>query len=202
MPSKVASAATVLLLVGVGAIGPDPARAETCAPASDSRTLAAIAAVESGHDPFAVHDNPPFERSYHPASQADAVALAERLIQAGHHPDLGLMQINSRNLGWLGLSIAQAFDPAASRDAGCRVLQAALRRALSAYNTGNEQAGFANGYVDRIVRARIAIPDLIPTGAERQHAPAAPPPRPSADPAAASVFARPGVGREIIAAAH
>lgn len=174
-------------------------RAETCASASDSRTLAAVAAVESGHDPFAVHDNPPYERSYHPASQADAVALAERLIQAGHHPDLGLMQINSRNLGWLGLSVAQAFDPAVSREAGCRILQAALRRALSAYNTGNEEAGFGNGYVDRIVRARIAIPDLIPTAADRQRAPAMPPPHPAADPAAVSVFARPGPGREIVA---
>jgi hypothetical protein len=78
---------------------------------------------------------------------------------------MGLMQINSRNLGALNITVADAFDPCRNLWAGARILTSnylqaakteglggkALLEAISAYNTGNFRAGFSNGYVRRVV---------------------------------------------------
>ena len=71
------------------------------------------------------------------------------------------MQINSRNLRGLAITIEEAFDPVVNIQAGAKILlrgyrgairrygpgQNALKAALSAYNTGNYEKGFRNGYV-------------------------------------------------------
>lgn len=46
------------------------------------------------------------------------------MISAGRRVDLGLAQINSKNLGWLGLSVEAAFDSCQNLAAAARVLQA------------------------------------------------------------------------------
>jgi type IV secretion system protein VirB1 len=98
------------------------------------------------------------------ADADEAAALARRYIAQGYSIDLGLMQVNSRNLAQLGYTIEQVLDdPCTNIRAGAAVLtadyaaavqthgegQAALQAALSAYNTGDFYRGFANGYVDR-----------------------------------------------------
>ena len=93
--------------------------AVTCAPQVAPATLAAIAQTESGLDPFAVGDNTA-HRSYHPAAKPEAVALAAQLAAEGHDLDLGLMQINQRNFGWLGLAADDAFEPCRFAGGGCR----------------------------------------------------------------------------------
>ncbi len=121
--------------------------AATCAPQVAPATLAAIAKTESGLDPFAIGDNTA-HRSYHLVAKPEAVALAARLATEGHDLDLGLMQINQRNFGWLGLAADNAFEPCRSLAAGAAVLTA-----FSRYNTGSPRAGFENGYVARVLSA-------------------------------------------------
>ena len=98
-----------------------------------------------------------------PTDAADAAALARAYIAQGYTVDLGLMQVNSTNVARLGYRIEEMFEPCKNIAAGGRVLaefyaaarprheseQAALRAALSAYNTGNFVAGFQNGYLSR-----------------------------------------------------
>lgn len=143
------------------------ALAAQCAPAVAPATLVSIAHVESRFDPLAIGVNGTRRVAVQAASLADAVAKASALIAAGRSVDLGLAQINSRNLAWLGLSVEQAFNPCANLGAAGRVLraayalssadqigeQAALRIALSRYNTGDPSRGFANGYVARVLYA-------------------------------------------------
>lgn len=60
--------------------------------------------------------------------------------------DLGLYQINSKNLAKLGLTYQSVMDP-------CEASRAAATWfcVFSIYNTGNCHDGFINGYVQRIV---------------------------------------------------
>src|SRR5271170_212239 len=78
--------------------------ASSCAPSVAPETLAAVAETESHLDPLAIHDNTE-RRSYQPGDAASAIGLAHRLIAEGHSVDLGLMQINSGNSRWLGLTV-------------------------------------------------------------------------------------------------
>src|SRR3546814_12879796 len=89
----------------------------------------------------------------------------------GYNIDLGLGQINSANLGWLGLSVENAFEPCSNLAAAARVLATnyqavarlapsrdhAIATALSMYNTGDRQRGFRNGYVARVYASASAV---------------------------------------------
>lgn len=142
-----------------------------CAPNVAPFTLAAVIRVESGGNPLAIHINgldvqPP------PATRAAAAAqTAERYILHGYSVDLGLMQVNSRNLVALGTTVDRVLDPCTNVRDGAAILtadyaaaalsrgdgQQALRAALSAYNTGSFYRGFVNGYL-----ARYYDPDSVP----------------------------------------
>lgn len=133
-------------------------------------TLASIARTESHFNTFAIGDNTT-RRFYAPVAVEQAVATATALINRGHSIDLGLMQINSANLRGLALSVADTFDTCKNIAGGARILaagyrpnvgedtQPALLRALSRYNTGNDQAGFTNGYVQRV---QLAAQEVVP----------------------------------------
>lgn len=133
-----------------------------CAPHVSPVTLAAIIRVESGGRPLAININKG-PRVAPAQSPAEAAAIARAWIERGYSVDLGLMQINSRNLSRLRVSVEQMFDPCANVAAGATILtenyrtaaksrgdgQHALRDALSAYNTGSFRRGYTNGYVDK-----------------------------------------------------
>lgn len=140
--------------------------AAACAPQVAPKTLAAIARVESGFDPLAIGDNTT-RRTIRPSDKGEAIATARRLIGEGHNLDLGLMQINDRNLNWLGLTLDRAFDTCASIRAAADYLMT-----VSRYNTGSPTRGFRNGYVQKFVRAALH------RGIPITHSPA---PRPVAD---------------------
>jgi len=168
--------------------------AAQCAPAVAPETIASIAMAESGLNPLAIHDNT-VQRTVKIDNPSSAIAVATDLIVGRRHSvDLGLMQVNSANLAALGLSIADAFDACRSVEAVGRILseayQRALSSALSVYNTGDLQRGFANGYVSRIERTALSVPPI----ARGASAPSAPPPSPSPKPAAGGwdVFAQSG----------
>jgi type IV secretion system protein VirB1 len=141
---------------------------QICAPNVAPPTLAAIIRVESGGNPFALGINGPVGHRPRPRSAAEAAQLARDYICRGYSVDLGLMQINSRNLPGLGYTVEEMLEPCTNLRAGSRILsrgyagavkrfgpgQAALRAALSAYNTGNYEQGFKNGYVAKYDRGR------------------------------------------------
>jgi type IV secretion system protein VirB1 len=177
------------------------ALAEACAPTVAASTLLAVAQAESGLEPLAIGVNGRRPARIIASSKVEAVTVAERLIAAGGAPDLGIAQINSRNLAWLGLSVADAFDPCRNLAASARVIaagydradprpgaeQAALRTALSYYNTGDAQRGLRNGYVTKVVAAAGRIVPALQPGAPP--APAAEP-MPAPPPPAWDVFAK------------
>ena len=121
--------------------------AASCAPQVAAETIAAIAQTESGRDPLAIYDNSTRE-SHYPAEKGEAAELARQLLRAGHSIDVGLMQINSNNWSWLGLSLEDAFEPCASIRAGAKVLTS-----LSVYNSGSPRAGI--GYAVRVLAASM-----------------------------------------------
>lgn len=137
------------------------------APNVSPHTIAAIIRVESGGNRFAIGINGPVKIRIRPQSVKEAASEARHFISKGYSVDLGLMQINNRNLHGLGLTIEQAFDPRANIRAGATILargyrgaikrfgpgQDALKAALSAYNTGNYERGFKNGYVAKYYRS-------------------------------------------------
>jgi type IV secretion system protein VirB1 len=110
------------------------------------KTIVAEATVESGLDPLAIHDNTT-GRTFHPSTVEEAMQIARQLDAAGGNYDVGLMQINRRNFDWLQLTLAGAFDPRRSIEAG-----AAVMVSMSRYNTGNLR-GFENGYVEKVLAA-------------------------------------------------
>lgn len=139
------------------------ALASQCAQSVAPETVLAIIQTESSGKQFALNVN----GGRQPARQsnaADAAATARRYVAAGYSVDLGLGQINSRNMRWLGLTWDTVFDPCTNVAALARVLttnynsvkagrdpQTALRVALSMYNTGSQTRGFRNGYVAKVV---------------------------------------------------
>lgn len=138
--------------------------AQACAPFVSPTTTLEVVRVESGGRPLALNVNglPPREQP-HPQSLLEAVQTATYHIAQGRDVDMGLMQINSRNLPALGYSLVQAFDPCSNLRGGAVILTAnylaaarkygpglfSLQAALSLYNTGDFEKGFANGYVGR-----------------------------------------------------
>jgi type IV secretion system protein VirB1 len=145
--------------------------AMACAPQVDVRTVSALVAVESGHNPHAIGVVGGVLRRQ-PQHRAEAIATAKSLHGEGWNFSIGLAQINVRNLHRLGLSLESAFDPCANLTAMQTVLsecseraqhrvtvagstdaQRTLRQVLSCYYSGNWITGFEHGYVRRVVHA-------------------------------------------------
>lgn len=140
------------------------ALASQCAPTVAPETVLAIIQTESSGEQFALNVNGG-KQPGRQTNAADAAATARRYVAAGYSVDLGLGQINTRNMRWLGLTWETVFDPCTNVAALARVLttnynsvkagrdpQTALRVALSMYNTGSQTRGFRNGYVAKVLR--------------------------------------------------
>lgn len=163
------------------------ALAGLCAPNVPADTLAAIAHTESSFDELAISGEPS------PGSIGVAIRRSRERIAAAETPALGVMQISVANFSKLHLTVADAFDPCRNIAAGAAILEAvytrahervtsdktALLDAISAYNTGNFEHGYINGYVAKVVRAAEAarVPSLAAVAAEPAsvNAKAAPP---------------------------
>lgn len=144
---------------------------QACAPQVAPETLAAIAYTESRFNPIAIGVNRGPRPDRAPRDAAEAARVARALLARGANLDLGVAQINSDNLDWLGLSVEAAFEPCSNLTAAAVVLatgyrpegstpkaqQVALRAALSRYNTGHPSRGFRNGYVARVERAALSL---------------------------------------------
>ncbi|MBS0546122.1 MAG: lytic transglycosylase domain-containing protein [Proteobacteria bacterium] len=147
-----------------------------CSPTVAPDTLLAVARQESGLHAWLLRDNTTKD-VVEGRDLEQTAGVAEALIAARHSVDIGLMQINSRNLAFLGLSVAAVLKPCGNVAAGGRVLMEAyavasrrvgpgaeaLRIALSRYNTGDDQAGLRNGYVGQVEQraAAYVVPSLV-----------------------------------------
>lgn len=148
------------------------ALALACAPQVHADTLRALVQVESATNPWAIGVvGGALERQ--PRHRAEAMATARALQAAGWDFSVGLGQINVGNFSRLGLTLDSAFEPCINLAAMQAILaecfgrartravhptadQAALRRALSCYYSGNFATGFRHGYVQKVVAARTA----------------------------------------------
>ncbi|OYY74630.1 MAG: conjugal transfer protein [Sphingomonas sp. 28-62-20] len=154
------------------------ALAHQCAPSVAAETLVSVVHTESHFNPYAIGINAKGVAAPDPASRASAAAAARTLIARGYNIDLGLGQINSANLKWLGLSVEDAFDPCRNLAAAARVLsgnylsvvrsspstEAAIATAVSMYNTGSRSRGFGNGYVGRVYASSTVVVPAIRHG--------------------------------------
>ena len=154
------------------------ALAHQCAPSVAAETLVSVVHTESHFNPYAIGINAKGVAAPDPASRASAAAAARTLIARGYNIDLGLGQINSANLKWLGLSVEDAFDPCRNLAAAARVLsgnylsvvrsspstEAAIATAVSMYNTGSRSRGFGNGYVGRVYASSTVVVPAIRQG--------------------------------------
>ena len=142
------------------------ALAAACAPLVDTSTARALVDVESAFNPHAIGVvGGALDRQ--PRDRVEALATTTALQAGGWNFSIGLGQINVRNLGRLGLTVEQAFDPCTNLAAMQKLLgdcferasrattlpQLALRQALSCYYSGNFVTGFREGYVVRVIRA-------------------------------------------------
>ena len=137
-----------------------------CAPAVAPVTMAALVQQESGGNAFALHDNTT-GRTYQPQSAQAAAALLRGLIARGHSVDIGLAQVNSRNLPVLGLDPTAALDPCENLRAAQKILLEAWQRtgslaaALAAYNTGTSAGKRGAAYAAAVYsRAGAAVPTI------------------------------------------
>lgn len=154
------------------------ALAHQCAPSVAAETLVSVVHTESHFNPYAIGINAKGVAAPDPVNRASAAAAARTLIARGYNIDLGLGQINSANLKWLGLSVEDAFDPCRNLAAAARVLsgnylsvvrsspstEAAIATAVSMYNTGSRSRGFGNGYVGRVYASSTVVVPAIRHG--------------------------------------
>lgn len=153
----------------------------SCSPNVHPVIVNAIVKTESNYNPFAIGVNRGAGRlAKQPINYAEAVHIAKQLLAGGANIDLGLGQINSANLKWLGLTVEQVLEPCANLKALQTVYLhcydrasntgkgTRMQRAFSCYNTGNMTGGFSNGYVAKTTKnyneltARVAQP-VAPT---------------------------------------
>jgi type IV secretion system protein VirB1 len=145
--------------------------AMACAPQVHPDTARAVVSVESGFNPYAIGVvGGALIRQ--PRTRAEALATIDALHAAGWNYSVGIGQINVANFARLGLTPRTALDPCTNLTAMQAVLgecferasptadaQAALRRALSCYYSGNFSTGVRHGYVGRVVaNARASSP--------------------------------------------
>ena len=140
-----------------------------CAPAVDPVTMSAIIKQESGGRPWVINNNTTKKSSFFD-SMAEAVAAARAAIDNGESIDMGLAQINSKNLKNLGIAVDQIFDPCTNIAAGAKILEygfketGSLQGALSMYNTGKADSKIGNLYAKKgFSQAGVAVP-AIPDG--------------------------------------
>lgn len=141
-----------------------------CAPLIDPVTMGSIIKQESGGVPFVINDNTG-KKVYKFNNKQDAVLKAAELISVGNSIDLGLAQINSKNLARLGLSVEQVLDPCQNIAAGAKILQENYERtnslpaALSMYNTGKSNSSIGKKYAAGVYKQAGVVVPAIPGGA-------------------------------------
>ncbi len=152
-----------------------------CAPTVPNDTLAAITRTESAFYPFALSINYPqtsarragFANSSmllarQPKNLNEAVSWANWFELHGYTVSVGLMQVNTQTARLYRITLRQLFEPCQNVQAGAAIItdfyhrthsvtastSEALLNAISAYNSGNINTGYFNGYVSDVYSNR------------------------------------------------
>lgn len=138
---------------------------QQCVPNVAPITMIAIINIESKGNPWALGLNKRKKLRYQAQSYEQAVAWANYLETHKYDFDIGIAQVNIRNVHKYGYRAYQLLDPCINLKVAGNILhknyfqalanstneQNALMKAISAYNTGNYKSGFTNGYVRKVV---------------------------------------------------
>lgn len=144
-----------------------PALILSCAPNVAPATMQAIIKVESRGNPNAIGLNKGYKLKTQPKNSDQAKQWADYLEKNNYNFDVGLAQLNIRNIKRFGYKASDVLDPCLNVKLSARILtanyksakqgnissDAALKKAISAYNTGNFSSGFSNGYVGKVYAA-------------------------------------------------
>lgn len=103
---------------------------QTCSGPVSPVTMSAVVLTESQGWPWAIWDNTA-NRRYTLPNQAAAVAVATKLIAAGHKLDMGLAQVDSWWLQRLHLSVNQVFNPCENVHVGAAILASDYKASLA-----------------------------------------------------------------------
>lgn len=139
--------------------------AKQCSPTVAPTTMLTLVKTESGKNPIAIGLNGAKLLSQ-PKNESQAVAWIKYLDKNNYNFDVGLGQVNIKNIRKYKLQPEQLLNPCLNLKISGEILtknyiaakkntkdpQHALRKALSAYNTGNQYSGFNNGYVGRVLK--------------------------------------------------
>lgn len=145
------------------------ALAHRCAPNVAPTTLRAMATVESSLNPHAI-GVVSGRLVRQPRNLPEAISTVMALQQKGIRFSAGLIQIYVQNWPAYQLDRESVFDPCSNMRAAAGILtscykratassdgpQAALRKALSCYYSGNFVTGYQHGYVQKVVAVALA----------------------------------------------
>jgi type IV secretion system protein VirB1 len=133
--------------------------AQQCAPTVHYSTMAAVASVESGYNPYAI-GVVKGQLVRQPVNKAEAIATAKMLEQAGYNFSMGVGQVNRYNLPKFNLTYETVFDACENLHAASLILkdcferakskfpneQDALQASFSCYYSGNFSTGFSQDF--------------------------------------------------------
>lgn len=131
---------------------------------ADTGLISAIMTQESAGKIEALNINRWDGKPVRPGSVTESVEIAAYFVDKGYTVDIGLMGINSVNVERFDHTLQSAYEPCLNIGLGEKILMEniqtahsagysgdkALQVALSLYNTGSLNAGFENGYVDKV----------------------------------------------------
>lgn len=135
-----------------------------CVPNIAQASMLAIVQVESKGNPLALNLNKGYRLQFQPQSKVQAQKWIEYLDKHNYNFDIGLAQVNIKNVNKYGHKATELLDPCTNLKIGSSILiksytsalpgskspDEAWQKAISAYNTGNFHSGFTNGYVGRV----------------------------------------------------
>lgn len=145
-----------------------------CAPNVDPVTIDVIIQHESAGNLFALHVNAPWTAAQPRASSVEeAAAITRKFVAAGYNVDLGLMQINSRNLSALGYTIEEMFEPCKNVAGGGAILTNFYGKALGSYQDGQPalHAALSAYATGSFVRGQWFVGELLVIAAKGPHVP-------------------------------
>lgn len=163
MSAKTLTAITVafsLSLYGVPIHAmPSDADMAKCAPKVPPEVLKKIVKHESGGQPLAVGLNSDLlQLKKQPKNQQQAEELIRVLDAAGLSYDVGVGQVNSKNLSRWGIDPVSALDVCHNLELAqkvyvdCAGRYNAISEILSCYNTNDPLKGVKNGYVSKVLK--------------------------------------------------
>lgn len=156
-----------------------------CATPVTQVKMPAIIKTESQNNPLAIGLNKGYKLKFQPKDTEQAQNWVEYLEKNDYNFDVGLSQVNIKNIKKYGYTAKDLLDPCVNITVGSDILAAnyknamnssksstdAWQKAISAYNTGNFTSGVQNGYVAKVIAnsQKLALndkdlPPIISTG--------------------------------------